>query len=381
MTSELLPISMLVLAAAILVAYFLTSRSSRKKKKKHHASSHPSRRPGDPSASSHHGSRAASLRPEPVKPLPSLDSYDDAPTLEVEVTQMGELPPEVLEAIQGKLSGDLPLPDEEAMDVQLDELVDETAPEEVTGASAIILVTGIARSDRGMKRRCNEDAFLCLPEEPLFVVCDGMGGHAAGDVASSTAVKVMEEAFKSKTFENAGTRGWPRRGDELVCAIEMANRAIFRIAKEREIADGMGTTAVAVRFASNKQRAYIAHVGDSRCYRIRDGAITQLTEDHTLGNLLGIKGKVGKHLARSVGIAETVAVDLTVEKPAAGDFYLICSDGLNKMLPDKDIERLFLYTSGTLDDKARSLIDEANRRGGQDNITIIAVGIENAKFG
>lgn len=379
----IVPTLMLALAAAIVVFYFISTKKQNSRNNHDHAHGHKHQHKPHSSLAPSPKQSKDGLTPKPSHPAPApstplLQLDDDSPSVEVEVTQMGALPPEVLAAIQGKLSGEIP--DAQEIDVELDELVDENAAEEITGASALILVTGFARSDRGLKRKCNEDAFLCLPEEPLFVVADGMGGHQSGDVASSTAVQVLEKVFKDKTFENAGTRGWPRRGDELVCAIEMANRAVWQIAQDRKIEDGMGTTVVAIRFAPNKQRAYIAHVGDSRCYRIRNGALTKLTEDHTLGNLLGIGGKVAKHLARAVGIDKNVAVDLTIEKPAPGDFYLVCSDGLNKMLPDKDIERLFLHTSGELDDKARMLIEEANRRGGRDNVTVIAVGVEIAKF-
>jgi PPM family protein phosphatase len=117
-------------------------------------------------------------------------------------------------------------------------------------------------------------------------------------------------------------------------------------------------------------------VGDSRCYRVRDGDIVQLTEDHSLGNLMGVKGKAARHLARAVGIRDDVAVDLTIDRPKPGDFYLLCSDGLNKMMPDRDILTLFLSTEGTMEARAKSLIQEANRRGGRDNITVIAIQVD-----
>jgi PPM family protein phosphatase len=314
--------------------------------------------------------------PKPASlPMPEIEEE----ITDAEITQVGMVPAEVLAAIRGKLSGDLPTPGpvEEEIDVGLEELVDETMQEETTGKQVLILVNGYARSDRGLKRNCNEDAFLILPDEPLFVVADGMGGHAAGDVAANLAVSVIEQAFKTRKFEGAGPHGWPRRGEELVATIEMANKSVMDVARSTQKYKGMGTTVVAVRFAPNKQRAYIAHVGDSRCYRLRDGDITQLTEDHSLGNLMGVKGKAARHLARAVGVRDDVAVDLTIDRPKPGDFYLICSDGLNKMMPDRDIQEWFLRTDGSMEERARSLIQESNRRGGRDNITVIAIRVDN----
>jgi len=318
----------------------------------------------------------AALAPKPASmPMPEIEEEIS----EAEITQVGMVPAEVLAAIRGKLSGDLPQQGlmEEEVDIGLEELVDETLQEETTGKQVLILVSGHARSDRGMKRPCNEDAFLSLPDEPLFVVADGMGGHAAGDVAANLAVSVIEQAFKTGKFEGAGQHGWPRRGEELVAAIEMANKQVLEVARTADKYHGMGTTVVAVRFARNKQRAYIAHVGDSRCYRVRDGDIVQLTEDHSLGNLMGVKGKAGRHLARAVGVRDEVAVDLTIDRPRPGDFYLVCSDGLNKMMPDGDIAAWFTGTEGSMEDRAKALIQESNRRGGRDNITVIAIRVDN----
>lgn len=321
---------------------------------------------------------AAGPAPAPAHNLVRMPGLDEE-IAEVEITQVGAVPADVLAAIRGKLSGEISKPDieEEGVDVSLDELVDEQAQEEITGETAMIIVSGVARSDRGLKRPCNEDAFLCMPdEEPVYVVADGMGGHAAGDIASKTAVETIEHAFKTKAFNGVGKHGWPRRGEELVAAIEMANQAVFELSRTDPKYHSMGTTVVAIRFAARKQRAYIAHVGDSRCYRIREGEIAQLTEDHSLGNLMGVTGKAARHLARAVGIGESVAVDLTIDRPAPGDYYLICSDGLNKMIPDRDILKLFMESAGSLDERSQSLVDEANRRGGRDNITVISILVE-----
>lgn len=391
-----LPLGLVVAILLAVVAVVLFLRSSKRPADRQQQAAAPPAKPGP-------------AKSELVKPVeaPAVDDEDAAPEItvseeeppprgpatsadlirmpgmdeemaEVEITQVGAVPADVLAAIRGKLSGEITPAEieEEAVDVSLDELADETEPEEVTGETALIIVSGVARSDRGMKRHCNEDAFLCIPDEPVYAVADGMGGHAAGDVASNLAVEVIGKAFKSRAFEGVGKHGWPRRGEELVAAIEMANAEVWNLAQTDAKYQSMGTTVVAVRFAAKKQRAYIAHVGDSRCYRIRNGEITQLTEDHSLGNLMGVKGKAARHLARAVGIGETVAVDLTIDRPAPGDFYLVCSDGLNKMMPDKDILQLFLDATGSLDERSQSLVDEANRRGGRDNITVISILVE-----
>ncbi|MFW5739894.1 MAG: protein phosphatase 2C domain-containing protein [Myxococcota bacterium] len=297
-----------------------------------------------------------------------------------EITMMGKVPDEVLAALRGTLHADGPVVEEEeeeepSVDIDVQELVDETEEEETTGKHALILVVGVARSDRGRHRRCNEDAFLVLEDHHLFVVADGMGGHNAGEIASQASVDIMQECFEHKHFPGEPRPEWPRRGDELVRSIHHANRRVFELSANKPEYAGMGTTVVAVRFSPNKQRAYIAHVGDSRCYRIRGGELHQLTEDHTLGRLMGAKGKAAKHLAQAVGVRSDVAVDLTVDEPQPGDLYLVCSDGLTKMVPDDVILDVAL-ADGDLEARSKALIAAANEKGGRDNITVIIIQVE-----
>jgi serine/threonine protein phosphatase PrpC len=319
-------------------------------------------------------------KPAELMPSPKPDMGGDS---DLDVTQMGAVPPEVLAMMRGKVSGDMPVPgkpgdEEEFVDIDVQDLVDPMLAEDPTGTHALIVVSGFARSDRGRKRKCNEDAFLILPDEPLFVVADGMGGHNAGDVASQMAVDIFQRAFETKDFGKPLHSGWPRRGDELVRCVHMANEAIYAKAQTDPAFQGMGTTIVAMRVSPNKGRVYIAHVGDSRCYRVRDGQLFQLTEDHTLGNLLGRTGKEARFLARAVGVRPDVPVDLTIDVPKPGDLYVVCSDGLTKMVPDQEILRLVMQ-DGDLDTRAKYLIDEANARGGKDNITAIVVRVETAR--
>jgi protein phosphatase len=153
----------------------------------------------------------------------------------------------------------------------------------------------------------------------------------------------------------------------------MANRAIYHVACEDDSLSGMGTTLTAIRFSPERQRAYVAHVGDSRCYRFRDGEMRQLTKDHTLGAELGAKGKMATHLSRSVGISESVEVDLMVDAPRVGDRYLLCTDGLTKMITEDRIQAI--VTEGEIGACVQTLIDEANENGGKDNITVALIEI------
>ena len=156
----------------------------------------------------------------------------------------------------------------------------------------------------------------------------------------------------------------------------MANQRIFEASRSADEYAGMGTTVVSAHFSPNNQRVYIAHVGDSRCYRYRGSAFSQLTKDHTLG-AAGIQGKSSNVLSRAVGVEERVEVDLTMESPLPGDMYLLCSDGLSRMVTDEEISAT-LGAVSDLDACVAKLIDMANARGGRDNITTILVRVEDA---
>lgn len=236
-----------------------------------------------------------------------------------------------------------------------------------------VLVSAIGHTDPGRRREQNEDAYRVLGNE-LFLIADGMGGYAAGEVASEMAVDVITAAFETAHFGSVRNPRLPRYGDELVRAIRTANRSIH--AQGTSIPDyaGMGTTLVAARFSPDRRQVYIAHVGDSRCYRFRNGNIRQLTMDHTL-SALGIGGPSAHRLIRAVGIAPDVEVDLRVELVERNDIYLLCSDGLSKMLPDEELLRLVSSTTD-LDAAVRRLIEEANAAGGRDNVSVILVRVD-----
>ncbi|HVH42088.1 MAG TPA: protein phosphatase 2C domain-containing protein [Labilithrix sp.] len=249
----------------------------------------------------------------------------------------------------------------------------EADMEEPTGPNDMILLSAVGQTDRGVTRRRNEDAYLIDTNLQLYAVADGMGGYAGGDVASRLAVQELKTALESPT-EARGYEDRPRRGRELIAAVERANAAVYREAQTSSDLHGMGTTLLAARFSSQKQRMYLAHVGDSRCYRFRRGELQMLTKDHTLASR-GIVGPLAKNICRAVGAAKTVKVDLIVDKPLPDDIFLFCSDGLPKMVPDEHIRRILTNHHGSLDRAAAQLVLAANASGGRDNITVVLVSI------
>ncbi|WP_437593403.1 PP2C family protein-serine/threonine phosphatase [Sorangium sp. So ce1000] len=258
---------------------------------------------------------------------------------------------------------------------------DEAAVDEPTSSSPLLLISAVGQTDPGQKRKKNEDCYLCLDEHYLFAVADGMGGHAGGDVASRLAVDTIARAFKDQSFvdsdEESPYPDVPRRGSELAVAIQRANQAIYERAHAERSLTGMGTTLVSARFSPNKQRLYIGHVGDSRCYRLRDNELTQLTTDHTMG-AAGITGPMANHLSRAIGISPAVKVDLIIARPHPGDVYLLCSDGLSKMTTHEAIRDILLAEPDP-EKASQALIEKANAGGGRDNITVILVRVSDPK--
>ena len=245
-------------------------------------------------------------------------------------------------------------------------------------------------SDVGLQREHNEDSFVVLNEYDLFVVADGMGGHRAGDVASKIATETISEFFRTTANEDVT---WPFHFDtnlseeenRLLTGIRVANRQIFeRSTRSREY-HGMGTTVVGAMFSPRKRRMYIGHVGDSRCYRVRGGRIQLLTRDHSLINdyLLAMpdlteeqRSELPKNvITRALGMQDQVVVDLQHDEPSPGDVYVLCSDGLSGMVSDDDI-RTIVSATKDIRDACRKLIQRANERGGEDNITAVLIKIE-----
>ncbi|MCS6797707.1 MAG: protein phosphatase 2C domain-containing protein [Myxococcota bacterium] len=271
---------------------------------------------------------------------------------------------------------DKPMSGEVHLDVELDTALD-AGEDEPSGPVARILVTAFGSTDPGRRRQHNEDAMASIANE-VFVIADGMGGYAAGEVASQMAIDVMTAAFETQHFGTLEP-SLPRRGAELVGAIKLANRAIHEQARSNEAQAGMGTTVVAARFSRGRQRVYIAHVGDSRCYRLRDGIMTQLTTDHTLASL-GITGPASHRLVRALGVHPEVDVDLRIDTALDGDVYLLCSDGLSKMVPERVIADV-VQNAADLQAAVTELIRRANDAGGRDNVSVILVRVDDVATG
>jgi serine/threonine protein phosphatase PrpC len=234
-------------------------------------------------------------------------------------------------------------------------------------------VFAIAQTDPGKRRKQNEDSYLILEERGIYVVADGMGGHRGGQFASKLAVKTIGEAFAAGNFEAAPHPDLPLPASELARAIQMANASILEEATRRPELKGMGTTLCSARFSPDRQRMYLGHVGDSRCYRVRDGVMKQITTDHTMADY-GVTGPEGAHLSRALGVWPTVPIDLIMVEPKLGDLYLLCSDGLTKMLADGTIATQLLHEENPKAAIER-LVFFANAHGGKDNITVILMRI------
>lgn len=250
-------------------------------------------------------------------------------------------------------------------------------------------LTSAGRTHVGMKRAHNEDSLRLFREENLFVVADGMGGHASGEVASQMSVETLAEFFRATAEDDEIT--WPYKMDKgrkyeenrVVTGIKLSNRRIFEAASADAKLKGMGTTIVVTFFVNDT--CYIGHVGDSRVYRFRNGKLSQLTEDHSLLNdyikmrqLTPEEIEAFPHknvIVRALGMKATVQVDVMNENPQVGDVYLLCSDGLSGMVTD-DQMAMILAEEDDLDAACERLIESANEHGGTDNITVILVRCE-----
>ena len=238
-----------------------------------------------------------------------------------------------------------------------------------------------AITDRGRVRASNQDYFLTDLEQKLFVVADGMGGHAGGEIASRLCVEHIQEFVMEKSQgQNREDHGEPNLevNTTLASAINFASVKIYEKALEEPVLKGMGTTATVLQLY--QKFAYVAHVGDSRLYLIRCGYIYQITLDHSLvseqvrAGILTPEEAAQHHLknviTRSVGFQEEEDVDTFCIPLEAGDIYLVCSDGLHGKLTDVDIAEL---CAADLSSAAEKLTNLANERGGEDNITTLII--------
>lgn len=239
---------------------------------------------------------------------------------------------------------------------------------------------GFGRTETGLVRPSNQDVFAAINSCNFWIVADGMGGHPAGDRAAHIAVDVATQ--KAKALMSHTTSPSETLAEDLKACIVAANHAIHEKVREDASLKGMGTTAVALMITNDPApTAYIAHLGDSRAYRFHKGTLTQLTRDHTLVEMLLERGLINaataraypdRHvLAKGLGMGVDMRPDLNTTPLNAEDLLLLCSDGLTKMLDDDVIASILSKADGDPKLACHDLIEEALRRGGEDNVTVI----------
>lgn len=236
---------------------------------------------------------------------------------------------------------------------------------------ALRIVDQAGRTDVGRQRSANEDSLVLDP--PLFAVADGMGGAKAGEVASAVAVEAVEAAEESREPVEA----------QLAGIVRNANRRIYDLAAADESRRGMGTTLTLAKVHGDE--VSLAHVGDSRAYRLRDGSLEQLTRDHSLVAELERSGQITAEAAehhpqrsiitRALGPEPDVEVDTYTLSGRSGDLFMICSDGLTSMISDDEVASI-LRSAGSLEEAADELVRAANQSGGKDNITVILFRVD-----
>jgi protein phosphatase len=241
-------------------------------------------------------------------------------------------------------------------------------------ATAVIRYTAAALTDRGRKRPTNEDAFGFSVEHGIYVVCDGMGGAAAGEIASSIAV---DEFLRYLANQRDSGLAFPELAEKAVCA---ANEAVYTRAQRNQRLNGMGTTMVAL--VADERHTWVFNVGDSRCYRLRDGKLEQLTLDHSLveeqvrmgrmSHSEALRSPLRNVITRALGTQNCVTPDRFEFEAEPGDVFMLCSDGLTRELEDEKIESI-LKSGVALEERCARLIEGAKKAGGHDNITCILV--------
>ncbi len=248
----------------------------------------------------------------------------------------------------------------------------------------------IGLTDRGLVRQGNEDYIHVDETNQVFAVCDGMGGHQAGEIASMTAAQTLEAAFSqfSKGILDdqrlALGRTLPYSADLLVKSIRLANRAVAMQSVGNRELSGMGTTVVSVAFEADVMS--IAHVGDSRAYRFNQKRLQPLTRDHSwvaemqrTHNLTDEEASqlVGRNvITRALGVKDVVEVDLSIVKIKAGDIFILCSDGLCGYADDDEITSVARRTPGDIAEIAANLVQMANDRGGADNVSVVVIEVQ-----
>jgi protein phosphatase len=247
-------------------------------------------------------------------------------------------------------------------------------------------LTVYGETDVGQLREHNEDFIGWDAHLGLILLADGMGGHNAGEVASELAVSSIRDALQDVLGPDMASSNMIDFNDAIREAIVYANDEIIRMANERLECAGMGTTIVVTLF--NGDGVIIANVGDSRMYRLRDKALTQLTTDHSLVQEMLDNGYISEEeaqlsasrnlITRALGIADQVDVDVAQDTIQNGDTYLLCSDGLTDLVTDQEILQHLLLSNDDLKTGCKELISLANEKGGKDNISVILISLQEA---
>jgi len=247
-------------------------------------------------------------------------------------------------------------------------------------------LTVYGETDVGQLREHNEDFIGWDAHLGLILLADGMGGHNAGEVASELAVSSIRDALQDVLGPDIASSNMIDFNDAIREAIVYANDEIIRMANERLECAGMGTTIVVTLFHGD--RVIIANVGDSRMYRLRDKALSQLTTDHSLVQEMLDNGYISEEeaqlsasrnlITRALGIADQVDVDVAQDTVQNGDTYLLCSDGLTDLVTDQEILQLLLLSNDDLKTGCKQLIALANEKGGKDNISVILISLQEA---
>jgi PPM family protein phosphatase len=247
------------------------------------------------------------------------------------------------------------------------------------------MIEAYGRTDVGRRRKVNEDSFLVSPETSLYAVCDGMGGHNAGEVASRMAIETISAFITRSAVEKEITWPWGLDANlsfdanRLKTAIRLANARVFQAADNREELTGMGTTVVTALVSGETMT--VGSAGDSRCYVVRQGELKQLTRDDSwvsaaLGEGILNSDDVERHplrnvITKAVGARDAIDLDVLEHDLKPGDVVMLCSDGLHGMVNDHEIARILQESTSSLEETSARLVEAANDAGGRDNVTVV----------
>jgi protein phosphatase len=247
------------------------------------------------------------------------------------------------------------------------------------------MIEAYGRTDVGRRRKVNEDSYLVSPETSLYAVCDGMGGHNAGEVASRMAIETISAFITRSAVEKEITWPWGLDANlsfdanRLKTAIRLANARVFQAADNREELTGMGTTVVTALVSGDNMT--VGSAGDSRCYLVRGGELKQLTRDDSwvsaaLGEGILNSDDVERHplrnvITKAVGARDAIDLDVLEHSLQPGDLVMLCSDGLHGMVSDQEIAKILKSSPDSLEETSARLVDAANEAGGRDNVTVV----------